>query len=125
MRLTHLLTTALCTAAAFSGAALAAPGDFAKAAAGQGAPFAAGAPKTVTVDIVANRTAGTPRSDYEIGIRLRHEPGWHTYWRFAGDTGYSPSVVWNLPRRWSAEPLGWPIPQKHKTGTLTNFIYSG
>ncbi len=126
MRLTHLLTTALCTAAAaFCGAAQAAPGDFAKATAGQGAPFAAGAPKTVTVDIVANRTAGTPRSDYEIGIRLRHEPGWHTYWRFAGDTGYSPSVVWSLPRRWSAEPLGWPIPQKHKTGTLTNFVYSG
>lgn len=84
-----------------------------------------GAPKTVTVDIVANRTAGTPRADYRVAVRLRHEPGWHTYWRFAGDTGYAPEVEWRLPRRWSAEPLGWPLPQKHKTGTLTNFVYSG
>ena len=48
-------------------------------------------PKTVSVDIIANRTAGTLRSDYAVAIRLRHEPGWHTYWRYAGDTGYADS----------------------------------
>ena len=62
------------------GAACAAPGDFARAAQSApqaklaGAPFG-GAPTTVKVEIVANRTAGTPRSDYELGILLHHEPG--------------------------------------------------
>lgn len=129
MRLSSLVSATLLSAGlALSTLSFAAPGDMADAvkgpAAGMGSPFG-GAPKTVTVDIVANRTAGTPRSDYQIGIRLKHEPGWHTYWRFAGDTGFAPEVQWSLPRRWTAEPLGWPLPQKQRTGTLTNFVYSG
>ena len=139
MRLLHSLKSALTAAggtlaaglALLSiGAACAAPGDFARAAESApqaklaGAPFG-GAPTTVKVEIVANRTAGTPRSDYELGILLHHEPGWHTYWRFAGDTGYSPSVEWTLPRRWEAAPLGWPIGEKQRTGPITNFVYSG
>ena len=140
MRLLHSLQSAFIPALAALGAALcllasapsgAAPGDFARAAesaagrpAGTGAPFG-GAPKTVSVELVANRTAGTPRSDYELGIVLHHEPGWHTYWRFAGDTGYPASVQWDLPRRWEATPSGWPIPEKQRTGHLTNFVYSG
>ncbi len=128
MRLTSLVSATLVSAGlALSTLAMSAPGAMSSAVnnpgAGMGAPFG-GAPKTVSVDIVANRTAGTPRSDYQIGIRLKHEPGWHTYWRFAGDTGFAPEVEWNLPRRWTAEPLGWPLPQKHRTGTLTNFVYS-
>ncbi len=128
MRLTSFFCSALISLTALvSSASWGAPGSMAQAVsgtAGQGAPFG-GVPKTVTVDIVANRTAGTPRSDYQIGIRLKHEPGWHTYWKFAGDTGFAPEVEWNLPRRWTAEPLGWPLPQKHRTGTMTNFVYSG
>lgn len=129
MRLTSFVFSALASGLlALSTAASGAPGAMSSAVnsagAGTGAPFG-GAPKTVTVDIVANRTAGTPRSDYQIGIRIKHEPGWHTYWRFAGDTGYPPEVEWNLPRRWTAESLGWPLPTKHRTGTMTNFVYSG
>ena len=82
-------------------------------------------PKTVSVDIIANRTAGTPRSDYAVAIRLRHAPGWHTYWRYAGDTGYPISVQWTLPRNWQATSQGWPLPQRKTIGNLTNFTYTG
>ncbi len=96
------------------------------ASAGMGSPFAGAAqPKTVTVELVARRTAGIPRAANDIGILLKHEPGWHTYWQFSGDSGYPPSVEWKLPRNWKAESRGWPVPEKHKLGPITNFVYSG
>lgn len=103
-------------------AAQAAPAAYA----GMGSPFAGAAqPKTVTVELVARRTAGIPRAANDIGILLKHEPGWHTYWQFSGDSGYPPSVEWKLPRNWKAESRGWPVPEKHKLGPITNFVYSG
>lgn len=105
----------------------AAPSGITAAAAPTGSPFGAGPgqPKTVTVELVAKQTAGIPRATNEIGILLKHEPGWHTYWQFSGDSGYAPSVEWKLPRRWSVEQIGWPTPTKHKLGPITNFVYSG
>lgn len=94
--------------------------------AGNGSPFGGPAqPKTVTIELVAKQTAGIPRAENDIGILIKHEPGWHTYWQFSGDSGYAPSVEWKLPRRWSAEQIGWPTPEKHKLGPITNFVYSG
>lgn len=105
----------------------AAPSGITAAAAPTGSPFGAGPgqPKTVTVELVAKQTAGIPRATNEIGILLKHEPGWHTYWQFSGDSGYAPSVEWKLPRRWSVEQIGWPTPTNHKLGPITNFVYSG
>lgn len=97
------------------------------AASAAGAPFAGAPaqPKTVTVKLVAKQTAGIPRAANDIGILLEHEPGWHTYWQFSGDSGFAPSVDWKLPRNWKAEQIGWPAPEKHKLGPITNFVYSG
>lgn len=104
----------------------AAPAGLAAGSAGAGTPFGGAAqPKTVTVELVAKQTAGIPRAANDIGILLKHEPGWHTYWQFSGDSGYAPSVEWKLPRKWTAEQIGWPVPEKHKLGPITNFVYSG
>lgn len=126
MHWSRLLCTAACTLTALTATAASAAGAFSQAL-GESAPGAGfgAAPKTVSVEIVANRTAGTPRSEYVLGVVLHHEPGWHTYWQFAGDTGYAPEVEWHLPRNWSVQSLGWPLPEKHKTGKLTNFVYQG
>lgn len=104
----------------------AAPTGIAAGSAGGGSPFGGPAqPKTVSVELITRDTAGIPRALNEIGILLKHEPGWHTYWQFSGDSGYAPSVEWKLPRRWTAEQIGWPTPEKHKLGPITNFVYSG
>ena len=41
----------------------------------------------VRASIVANRTAATPGSAYEVGILLEHKKGWHTYWKNPVDSG--------------------------------------
>lgn len=110
-------------ACAFGAAAL---GLAALPALAQSSPFGpSAAPKTITAEIVADRTAGTPKAAYHVGIRLKHEPGWHTYWKFPGDTGYPTEIKWKLPRNWQITPLDWPLPSVQKTGHLTSFVYSG
>ena len=126
MKLFRSLTTLLLGLTTAASVALAAPTGLGAGSAGTGSPFAGGGqPKTVTVQLVSRQTAGIPRATNDIGILLKHEPGWHTYWQFSGDSGFAPSVEWKLPRRWTTEQIGWPTPQKHKLGPITNFVYSG
>ena len=111
------LTAALTAAAGFFAVAA--------AAAPFGGAFGGGESPAVTAEIVADRTAGTPKAVYKVGIHLKHAPGWHTYWKFPGDSGYSTSVTWQLPRHWEITPLEWPIPQRITTGPVTSFVYQG
>jgi Thiol:disulfide interchange protein len=46
-----------------------------------------------------------------VGLRLEHEPHWHTYWLQPG-TGLPTSIEWELPPGWSAGPIRWPAPSR-------------
>lgn len=46
-----------------------------------------------------------------IGLRLAHQPHWHTYWLQPG-TGLPTSLAWQLPPGWSAGPIRWPAPHR-------------
>ncbi|MBC8008898.1 MAG: hypothetical protein H7067_02220, partial [Burkholderiales bacterium] len=46
-----------------------------------------------------------------VGLRLVHQPHWHTYW-IAPGTGFPPSLIWELPPGWTAGPLRWPAPHR-------------
>lgn len=60
-----------------------------------------------------------------VVIRLEPEPGWHTYWKNAGDTGSPTTVKWTLPDGWSAGPIQWPTPQRIDTDGTVSFGYEG
>lgn len=46
-----------------------------------------------------------------VGLRLEHEPHWHSYW-IAPGTGYATSLAWQLPPDWAAGPIRWPAPRR-------------
>jgi len=46
-----------------------------------------------------------------VGLRLVHQPHWHTYWLQPG-TGYPTSLDWQLPPGWTAGPIRWPAPHR-------------
>ncbi len=60
-----------------------------------------------------------------LGLQLRHQPGWHTYWKNPGDSGLSTQLHWDLPAGLQAGEIQWPAPQKIRIGTLANFGYEG
>jgi thiol:disulfide interchange protein DsbD len=56
-----------------------------------------------------------------VGLRLTHQPDWHTYWRNPGDSGLPTHIEFNLPAGITAGEVHWPLPHKLKAGHLTNY----
>ena len=67
-------------------------------------------------------TAGHP---VMLGVRMRIDEGWHTYWTNPGEGGMALAVSWKLPEGWEAGPVLHPVPKSFKTGELPGFGYEG
>lgn len=53
--------------------------------------------------------AGQP---FTVGFQLKHQPGYHTYWKNPGLAGVEFRVDWTLPEGWKAGEIQWPAPDK-------------
>ena len=60
-----------------------------------------------------------------LGLRLEHAPGWHSYWKNAGDSGLPTELRWTLPAGVSGGEVAWPTPRKFVLGELANYGYDG
>nr|WP_295774533.1 thioredoxin family protein [Rhodoferax sp.] len=58
-----------------------------------------------------------------VGLQLKHQPQWHTYWKNAGDSGLPTTVQWTLPAGVTAGDIAWPTPRRIAIGNLANFGY--
>ncbi|HVZ39019.1 MAG TPA: protein-disulfide reductase DsbD domain-containing protein [Candidatus Kapabacteria bacterium] len=65
----------------------------------------------VEARLIASHTAVAPGTPVTVGLLLRMEKGWHTYWRNPGDAGMATSIVWELPAGAHADSLRWPVPE--------------
>lgn len=79
----------------------------------------------LALELVAEHTALVAGAPNWLGLRLAHEPEWHTYWINAGDTGLATKLEWTLPAGWQAGAIDWPAPQRLQISDLYNFGYSG
>jgi thiol:disulfide interchange protein len=79
----------------------------------------------VEVELVAERDAAAPGETLRVGLRLAHEPHWHTYWINPGDSGLATRLQWALPDGVQAGEIEWPAPTRLPIGPLTNFGYDG
>jgi thiol:disulfide interchange protein/DsbC/DsbD-like thiol-disulfide interchange protein len=60
-----------------------------------------------------------------LGLQLKHQPEWHTYWKNPGDSGLPTSLQWTLPPGVVAGDIDWPVPKKLPLGHLANYGYEG
>ncbi len=65
--------------------------------------------RPVEVELVTAAHAVVPGETTWVAVRLKPNHSWHTYWRYAGDVGSAPSVVWNLPSGWNAGTMEWTL----------------
>ncbi|MEM7408710.1 MAG: thioredoxin family protein [Myxococcota bacterium] len=73
-----------------------------------------GAPEGGEDRLTARLWATPSEGAWRIGLELVPSPGWHVYWRNAGDTGLPPKVAWGLEGSDAAPemgPLAWPAPE--------------
>ena len=66
-----------------------------------------------------------PGKKFTVGLWIRHQPGWHTYWTNPGVVGVATTFQWDLPEGFSAGPVQWPAPQRTEMATLTAYGYEG
>ena len=66
-----------------------------------------------------------PGQALRAGLRITHQPEWHTYWKNPGDSGLATRLDWKLPAGITAGPIHWPIPRTLPVGPLANYGYEG
>ncbi len=79
----------------------------------------------VRVSLISEQTALVPGTTAWLGVRLSHDPHWHTYWINPGDSGLPTKLSWTLPEGYRASDIAWPAPHRIAVGELTNFGYTG
>jgi thiol:disulfide interchange protein/DsbC/DsbD-like thiol-disulfide interchange protein len=71
--------------------------------------------------LVAETDGVVPGRPVLLGLHQRFDPGWHSYWRNPGDSGFPATLAWRLPPGAAAGPVLWPAPERQRFGTLTNY----
>jgi thiol:disulfide interchange protein/DsbC/DsbD-like thiol-disulfide interchange protein len=89
--------------------------------------FADNAPpkQHTSVRLVADVHAIMPGSSFTVGVLMRMEKGWHTYWKNAGEAGLPTTVVWSLPKGVEAGDIHWPVPHRYiEEGDVLTYGYA-
>jgi thiol:disulfide interchange protein DsbD len=95
------------------------------AAAPLAAPAWANAPEPRHVDAALVADTAAAGDSVWVGLRLRHQAQWHTYWKNPGDAGMPTRIEWDLPAGWSAGGINWPAPARIQVGPLGSYGYEG
>jgi DsbC/DsbD-like thiol-disulfide interchange protein len=82
-------------------------------------------PGHVEVALVSESAALRPGQVNWVGLRMKHDPQWHTYWKNPGDAGLPTTVSWKLPAGYKAGEFEWPHPQRIQVGSLASYGYEG
>ena len=99
---------------------------FAAAALAHAAPSASVGTEHVRAELLAHAPEGVaPGKPLWVGLQIRHQPEWHTYWKNAGDSGLPTTLQFQLPAGVAAGDIAWPVPKKIPIGGLANYGYEG
>ena len=60
-----------------------------------------------------------------LGLKIEHQPHWHTYWKNPGDSGLPTTLTWTLPAGVDVSDIEWPAPSRLPIGPLMNYGYEG
>lgn len=86
-------------------------------------PDQAGAEKHVQIALVSDKQSIKAGQTIELGIKIKMEEGWHTYYKEPGDAGMATSVQWQLPPGFSASEIIWPRPYKFSDAGIVTYGY--
>ncbi len=89
----------------------------------QALPASTAKTEHVEAELVTEKTSAQPGKPFVVGLKLRMEPQWHTYWKNPGDSGLPTKIKWTLPAGWTSSAILWPYPQPLPVGPLMNYGY--
>ena len=77
----------------------------------------------VSAKLISAQADISPGQEFYVGILLKMEDEWHTYWRNPGDAGLATTVDWELPAGFTAGDILWPLPEKDVTSDVVSYYY--
>ncbi|MFN8897947.1 MAG: protein-disulfide reductase DsbD domain-containing protein, partial [Pseudomonadota bacterium] len=80
----------------------------------------------VRAELVAHAPEGVaPGKPLQLGLKIEHQPHWHTYWKNPGDSGLPTRFEWTLAAGLAPGDIDWPAPKRLPLGPLMNYGYEG
>lgn len=73
--------------------------------------------------LIAAHDSVAGREELEIGVHVRLESGWKTYWRHPGDAGIPSEFDWSASENVAQATLVWPAPKRLSFEGLDSFGY--
>jgi suppressor for copper-sensitivity B len=67
-------------------------------------------------------TGGADR--VQLGVEIKLEPGWKTYWRSPGEGGLPPRFDWSGSSNLESVSIAWPAPKRFAIGGMESVGYS-
>jgi DsbC/DsbD-like thiol-disulfide interchange protein len=91
-------------------------------AGGGASPWSSGAHHKVRL-ISGVYKSPSGREQILVGVHIKLEKGWKTYWRFPGDSGVPPQFDWQDSNNLKDSKILWPAPQRFKDPYSTTIGY--
>ncbi len=75
--------------------------------------------------LICETDSCAPGVPLQVAVTFAIDEGWHLYWNGRNDTGFAPSIQWNLPEGFRAQSPQWPTPKRHVVpeGSVLDHIY--
>jgi thiol:disulfide interchange protein DsbD len=77
------------------------------------------------VRLLSETTGVKPSGSIWVGLHVKLQPGWHTYWINPGDSGAPARVEWTLPAGVTAGEIAWPAPHRLSNPPFADYGYEG
>jgi suppressor for copper-sensitivity B len=77
------------------------------------------------VRLIAERHGLDENGQIQLGVQIKLEPGWKTYWRNPGESGAPPRFDWNASDNLHSVELQWPAPVRFSAFGYDSFGYRG
>lgn len=78
-----------------------------------------------TVSLSAESDTPAPGKPLTVAVQLRPAPGWHTYWKNPGQTGFPAQAQWTLPAGITAGKLKFPLPTEQLVDGFRSNVLEG
>lgn len=74
--------------------------------------------------MIADVKSIQPGVPFTVGVLMKMDEGWHTYWKNGGEAGLPTEVMWSLPKGFVAGEIQWPLPHKYnESGDVLTYGY--
>jgi thiol:disulfide interchange protein len=85
--------------------------------------WAAQSTQNTRAELVLEHVEIRPGESTRVGVLLRMNEGWHTYWVNPGESGGPTEVRWDLPEGITVDELQWPVPELYVVAGIGTYVY--